>query len=144
MCASGGIKTTFMFGLMESATARNVLVPKLGRDTMRGGGRKDIEATALAGFVDPRSYVQVGTGKRFLFGDDMARLRQNVFARDGFECCGDVDGERCGRIVTRDSGHMHHIKARGEGGDDSLSNCVTLCWKCHAKEHVRPMLRWIS
>lgn len=73
----------------------------------------------------------------------MRLLRLAVFERDGCRCTGDVDGERCNRPVSWDSGHLHHVKSRGKGGDDSLQNCVTLCWKCHAKEHVRPLLRWI-
>jgi 5-methylcytosine-specific restriction endonuclease McrA len=109
----------------------------------RGGGHKDLVATAAAKFVDPRSYVRLD-GKQFLFGDDIEQLRRRVFTRDGYRCTGEVDGERCDWPVTWDLGHMHHVISKGKGGDDSLQNCVTLCAECHDKEHVRPMLRWIS
>jgi 5-methylcytosine-specific restriction endonuclease McrA len=112
---------------------------------VRGGGHKDLAATAAAKFTDPRSYVRLD-GKQFLFGRDIEKLRLRVFIRDGYRCTGEVDGERCNRPVTWDGGsegHMHHIKSRGKAGDDSLQNCVTLCARCHAKEHVRPLLKWI-
>lgn len=113
---------------------------------MRGGGHKDLAATAAAGFCDRRSYVRLD-GKRFLFGDDIEQLRRQVFERDGYRCTGEVDGERCGRRVMWEgtfAGQMHHIIPRGKRGDDSLSNCVTLCPGCHAKEHPRARLRWMK
>lgn len=114
---------------------------------MRGGGRKDLAATELVNFTDKRSYVRLD-GKRFLFGDDIEQLRRQVFERDGWRCTGEVNGERCQRLVSWDgpfsAGHTHHIIPRGKRGDDSLSNCVTLCAWCHQKLHVRPRLRWIK
>ena len=110
----------------------------------RGGGHKDLPATAMQGFTDKRSYVRLD-GKRFLFGDDLTQLRRSVFDRDKYTCWGDVeDGLRCGRTVTWESGHLHHIHERGKGGDDSAGNLVTLCPDCHARLHVRPRLRWMK
>lgn len=110
---------------------------------MRGGGRRDLPATAAAHFTDVRSYVRID-GKRFLFGDDLTQLRRAVFERDKYTCWGDIeDGLRCGKTVTWDTGHLHHIIPRGRGGSDEMSNTVTLCPDCHAKLHVRPRLRWM-
>jgi hypothetical protein len=121
-------------------------------NNVRGGGHKDPAATAAAKFTDKRSYVRLD-GKRFLFGDDIEQLRRQVFERDGYRCTGEVvdevdgiiyHGERCDRPVAWDSGHMHHIQSRGKRGDDSLSNCVTVCDRCHNKLHPRVRLRWMG
>ena len=32
-------------------------------------------------------------------------------------------------------GHLHHIKSRGAGGDDDISNAQWLCHICHGKHH---------
>jgi hypothetical protein len=114
---------------------------------MRGGGHKDPVATAAAKFTDPRSYVRLD-GKQFLFGGDIERLRLQVFMRDGYRCTGenlegDEMGERCNRLIDWFDGHMHHIQSRGKRGDDSLSNCVTVCDRCHKRLHPRPRLRWM-
>jgi 5-methylcytosine-specific restriction endonuclease McrA len=31
--------------------------------------------------------------------------------------------------------HPHHIKYKSAGGEDTLDNLVTLCWKCHRAVH---------
>ena len=43
--------------------------------------------------------------------------------------------EICGRWVEFAQFHVHHIKTRGAGGDDSLDNCQGLCFKCHRAIH---------
>jgi len=41
----------------------------------------------------------------------------------------------CGRY--QESGlHVHHVKSKGSGGDDSPDNLVTLCYECHTKVHA--------
>jgi hypothetical protein len=44
--------------------------------------------------------------------------------------------ERCGRDSTqaRMRFHIHHIKPRAQGGDDSLANALLLCEKCHGQQ----------
>lgn len=110
---------------------------------MRGHGHRDEAATEAAGFIDPRSYIRLD-GKRFLFGYDIQKLRLDVFERDGWRCCGDVDGERCDREVNAFLGELHHIVHRGKGGDDSMSNVCTLCQECHRKLHPRVRLKWMG
>jgi len=79
-----------------------------------------------------------------LKGVALQRLRLAVFERDGYRCAGAVNGERCNKPVTWANGHMHHVISKGKlGPGDVMSNLITLCWSCHAKEHVRPLFRWI-
>lgn len=44
--------------------------------------------------------------------------------------------------------HKHHIKARQEGGDDTLDNLIPLCGKCHREWHEREgsidFRRWLD
>lgn len=40
--------------------------------------------------------------------------------------------EYCGRTWGIE---VHHIKTRGSGGNDELSNLVSLCADCHTKAH---------
>ena len=37
----------------------------------------------------------------------------------------------CGLYRTIDQMHIHHIKTRGAGGDDRLSNLSWECYDCH-------------
>ncbi len=37
----------------------------------------------------------------------------------------------CGNIITPGTGHMHEVKAKGDGGEVSLDNCVFICPRCH-------------
>jgi 5-methylcytosine-specific restriction endonuclease McrA len=82
-------------------------------------------------------------------------LRYAVFKRDGGICatCGfdtealrvrllllpygerELERRRLGIPVGRTSYFdVHHIIPVADGGTDTLTNTVTLCWKCHSKE----------
>ena len=52
--------------------------------------------------------------------------RRAVYARDGFRCA-ICDDSRALQI--------HHYCHRSQGGNDSLHNLITLCWRCHAIAH---------
>lgn len=39
--------------------------------------------------------------------------------------------ERCGAILTKETGEMHETKPKGKGGEVSLMNCEWLCHDCH-------------
>lgn len=52
---------------------------------------------------------------------------QEIKARDSFMCYSCHSKKRL---------HVHHIKYRIDGGDDSYRNLITLCEECHSKEHV--------
>jgi 5-methylcytosine-specific restriction endonuclease McrA len=65
-----------------------------------------------------------------LEGIALKALRTQVWYRDGGKC---VD---CGTPVAFENGgfrnmHMGHIKSRGAGGSDELSNVRSLCLQCH-------------
>ena len=54
------------------------------------------------------------------------RLAEQVLKRDGNAC------QYCGCWTKSPP---HHIKYRSQGGNDSLENLVTLCWKHHRELH---------
>ena len=72
-------------------------------------------------------------------GEDLWRLRLDCFERDNFTC------RKCGQKIAWDQeesilwgqprGEMAHIKSRGAGGKDELSNVRTLCPEHHRLEH---------
>ena len=41
------------------------------------------------------------------------------------------DNETCQACGNRPANQVHHIKPRGCGGEDTLTNLVTLCGRCH-------------
>ena len=53
--------------------------------------------------------------------------QRQVFERDGFKC------RHCKKGKTEL--HAHHLKARSQGGEDTLENLVTLDKECHVKYH---------
>ena len=71
-----------------------------------------------------------------LKGDPLSKLREACLRRDGGLCvC-------CGRPVRDnvpdwhpDKYDMAHIKSRGAGGEDVLSNLKTMRHECHMREH---------
>ncbi len=69
------------------------------------------------------------SGRVRLTGKALERLRQECFERDNWTCtCG------CGRgapLVL----DMAHIKSRGAGGSDCLSNVKTMTHECHMRAH---------
>ncbi len=34
-----------------------------------------------------------------------------------------------------ESGHVHHVKSVGAGGNDSADNCIWVCYVCHRNIH---------
>lgn len=68
--------------------------------------------------------------QRFTYPENWAELRLKVFERDGYQC------RKCGAnlrgVFHR---HVHHIVALARGGTNKISNLISLCQKCHDKEH---------
>jgi 5-methylcytosine-specific restriction endonuclease McrA len=69
-------------------------------------------------------------------GKDLEALRTECFWRDDGFCV------KCGKPVRDDvpdyapnKYDMAHIKSRGAGGSDVLSNVEVLCHACHQKSH---------
>jgi hypothetical protein len=58
--------------------------------------------------------------------------REEALVACGRHCC------ICHRFVGTKI-ECHHIQTEAEGGDDSLSNCIPLCFDCHADvQHYNP------
>jgi hypothetical protein len=55
-------------------------------------------------------------------------IRRAVYERDG-RCL------VCGKFVTYESMHPHHIQTRGSGGGDTEDNLICLCGRCHDRVH---------
>ena len=62
---------------------------------------------------------------------EYAKLRKAVWERACSRC------ERCTRWTPYEVGHMHHVKRRGAGGDDTPENTMWFCYECHDIEHQR-------
>ena len=54
-------------------------------------------------------------------------VRKDVFARD--RVC-----RACGQCTPE---HLHHIRYRSQGGEDSTNNTCAVCVKCHGDIHDR-------
>ena len=59
--------------------------------------------------------------------DEWVTLRRSILQQDGFMCrvCGACEGER----------HVHHIIPLSKYGTNEPNNLITLCYKCHVKQH---------
>jgi ATP-dependent DNA helicase RecQ len=58
-----------------------------------------------------------------------ADIRIQVLKRDNFHCVA------CSTPVRSEDADVHHLLPRSMGGNDELSNLVTLCDGCHASHH---------
>jgi hypothetical protein len=59
-------------------------------------------------------------------------IREEALIACGRHCC------LCHRFVGTKI-ECHHIKPESQGGDDTLDNCMPLCFDCHAEvEHYNP------
>ncbi len=47
----------------------------------------------------------------------------------------DLSCRICGKFGMDWGHHVHHIKYRSLGGEDSMENCILLCPYCHSDEH---------
>ena len=66
---------------------------------------------------------------RFRLDRDAYRaLSRAVLARDGWRC------QDCGAAQNL---QVHHIRSRGQLGDDAEENLITLCARCHRARHLR-------
>ena len=94
----------------------------------------DRDATYAAGFVDKRSWVH-RDGRWILAGEDKRQARREIFVRDGFKCV------YCGRSVTWESGHWHHLRRKERVRDDRPISGETACEPCHRQQHGRE-IQW--
>jgi len=62
---------------------------------------------------------------------ELSELKSEISGEQNYYCA----NKHCGQSIIV-SGHLHHKKSKGSGGDDSKDNCIVLCWKCHHKVHT--------
>ena len=55
-------------------------------------------------------------------------LHNQVLERDGWRC------QECGSLKNL---QVHHLQPRSRLGDDTMTNLITLCSRCHGKRHLR-------
>lgn len=71
-------------------------------------------------------------------GYELEKLRMDCLKRDKSKCqeCGDAVSDNFPAWHPKKY-HMHHVKSRGAGGSDELSNLKTLCGECHREIHAK-------
>ena len=99
---------------------------------MPRGHHKDPIATAERHFHCKRSFISTDGGE-FLAGRDWLERKEEVTRRDHYRC------QKCNDTYFLDP---HHIIKKGDGGDDSLANLLTLCRICHEKMHPEKQVCW--
>lgn len=95
-----------------------------GDTRSRGGAPK---GTKPWNYIDGRSKTQAWNR----YGHDWKKVRAAVFIRDNFTC------KECG--ITNTLFHAHHIVPFVLTKNNSLTNLITLCAKCHRLEEIRIM-----
>ncbi len=108
---------------------------------MPRGFRRDREATLVAAFLDPRSFVSLPTvacqpergriAHRILYGDDVGLVRKRVFARN-------KNCYFCGK-PCKETDDMHHIRNKPSERcwcDENLA--MAHKWTCHSLHHTQP------
>lgn len=77
------------------------------------------------GFQAPRKPINKKSERQVEYDAEFAAIRPAILDRDKHRCQG--RSFVCQRVAT----HVHHIKTRSAGGDNSPSNLVSLCSRCH-------------
>jgi hypothetical protein len=64
-------------------------------------------------------------------------IREQIFERATNPLTGFTECDRCGRLITWESGEMNERIAKGSAkqGEVSISNCEALCNPCHREHH---------
>ena len=70
------------------------------------------------------NYKQTNALKKKLYSENWDNIRRQVYQRDGYRCA------LCGK---KEKLHAHHIVPVKISRDNSLSNLVSVCNKCHRK-----------
>ena len=82
----------------------------------------------------------MGFTKKLYSRAEWHSFRELVLTRDGYLC------RKCGRGRGEVTLQVHHTRyvARRQPWDYDLSDCITLCAGCHAREHghIQPMRGW--
>lgn len=96
---------------------------------------RETESEYLGQYIREKSEIKKSKPKRNIC-DNQLHNKQNqkyfkfmrtlVLERDGYKCI------KCGNTRHLE---IHHLIERNKGGTDDISNLITLCPTCHAKEH---------
>jgi hypothetical protein len=122
--------------------------------SLRGGGsKKDNAATAEAKrtgrFRCKNSFIDL-QGREFLASGDWTRRVKEMYQRDAGLCQWVVskwqfdNGEIGEALCGAEAKHPHHKVKRADGGDDSLSNLMSICIRHHKEAHPEKQVRWTS
>lgn len=76
---------------------------------------------------------KAGPGSTPTYDTEFKRARKKVAERSGGRCEGRIEG-----VCTGAGEHVHHRKLRTRGGDNSLTNLMHLCLRCHTWAHANP------
>lgn len=97
------------------------------------------QAFAEGRFCDEDSFITQDSTLR-LAGIDWHVQKMKCFERDNYTCV------ICHRKRDEESLDAHHIKPKGKGGSDDLSNLATICFwtlsDCHKNLHPEKQLRF--
>jgi len=80
----------------------------------------------------------------FLASRDWNRQKEAVCKRDRGRCQWVIMEDflpGIPMICGKEANHAHHMKRRGEGGDDSMENLVAICAKHHREAHPEKQVR---
>ena len=58
-------------------------------------------------------------------GHAVSEIRKQVFKRANGEC------ELCGALITEQTGELHEMLPKGNGGEVSIANSKAICHGCH-------------
>ena len=70
----------------------------------------------------------ISSKNRRIDNPEWVSIRKRVYMRDNWTC------QKCGKHCKGKEIQCHHITPYRISLDDSLSNLITLCVKCHARE----------
>ena len=103
----------------------------------KGGCKHILKIKLKEGAINPlpSAKTNFGSERSRSAGDypsNWSSLRKRTLKRDNWKCqsCGNSGGEFGDATLQ-----AHHIIPKSKGGDDKLSNLITLCLECHETEH---------
>jgi hypothetical protein len=92
--------------------------------------KRDVQATELARFEDPRSYV-AKDGREVLFGYDWKARKNQLWVRCGGICEYKFPSGRTMIRCRAEAADPHHLVKRSELRDDRLENLMGICRTHH-------------
>jgi hypothetical protein len=130
----------------DSPEAMGCICGCAGEDTWYGWDSQEVEEGCFGCDPDEDSYDDEDMTAMNSFPKDqvvrvkgkaMEALRIACYLRDGGRCviCATITWLNAPEEHPRKA-DMAHVKSRGAGGQDILSNVRNLCHRCHTREHT--------